>query len=226
MATLHDTALGSGSGTSTSTADALSVTAGDLVCAMVKWESGNGLTCTVDTGASTPTFATANAKYLSVGTNDHCGQTFYWTATSTGTVTVRASFDGSGSFIELQAYSFTPDSGGNTFVLSDAAVAEGSSNSPSSGSVTVDAAGVAIGSFSLYASATLTPGTGWSQPAELQSSNSLMTEYRLPSGSGTVTADGTVSGAPEWIAQGASFEEVTGGGLAIPIAMRHYMTMQ
>lgn len=202
MATFHDSALGSGSGSTTvSTSDALTVTAGDLVWVHVKWET-NAATCTVDTGASTPTFSTANAKF---GT-PFSAQAFYWIATSTGTVTPRAVFSEAADFVTIRAISVTP-AGGTSLVLGDTSAAEGNSTSPSSGAADAVAAGASFGGIGIFASVTFTEGSGWTEPAEFDISAAGHAEYQLQSGAGSLTANGTISGANDWIAQLAIFDE-------------------
>lgn len=214
MATLNDTALGGadGSGTTVSCADALNVTAGDLVVAGVKHE-GAATTITIDTGAATPTFTDANA-HLEAGFDDLGGKVQYWIATSTGTVTVRAVFGAARSFKQIKAYSFTP-AGGTTWALGNVAAAAGAGTSPASGNASATVAGCATGFIHAYGSVSLTPGSGWSEAAELNVTSSLVTEYRLVTGAGTLNANGTI-GDQEWISQLAIFNEVGGGGGAAP----------
>lgn len=213
MATFNDTALANdnSSGTTLSTADALAVTAGDLVYVVAKWEGADGASVTFDTGASTPTFSVACALVNSTATDLHSA-TAYWVATSTGTINPRMVLDSARSFRAFKAFSVTPASGktwslGNT--ASNASISGGSSNTPSSGSASATGPGVAFGTFGIYSSLTLTPGSGWTQPAEFNTASFACGEYQIVSGAGTLTADGTLSGSPHWIAMLAIFNEAS-----------------
>jgi hypothetical protein len=222
MATLHDTALAdnSASGTTLATADALAVTSGDLVILIAKWEGSNGVAASADTGASTPTFSVAQAV-VNHTNNDLHGAIFYWLATSTGTVNPRLVFDSGRAWRTVKAYSFTP-TGGMTFQLDGAgAAAQGSSVDPSAGSASASGAGAAVMGAQCYFAPTPTAGSGWTVPAEFTSSD-LLSEYRLPSGSGSITGNISSNGqSGDWIAQMAIFLEVAAGGgsFAPPLTM-------
>lgn len=216
MGTLNDTALGNdnSSGTVLATDDALNVTAGDLVYVAAKWESSNGATPSFDTGPSTPSFSVACALVDSTATDMHSA-TAYWIADAGGTVTPRLVLDSARSYRALKAFSVTPASGktwslGN--VASNASISGGSSNAPSSGAAAATGPGVAFGSFGIYSSLTLTPGAGWTQPAEFNSASFVCAEYQIVGAAGSLTADGTLSGSPHWIAMLAIFNEVDSGG--------------
>jgi hypothetical protein len=217
MATLNDTALGSNSasGTSLSTADALAVTAGDLVKVEVKWEGANGAVATVDTGASTPLFTTANSvvDHSSVGLH---AQTFYWKATATGTVTPRFLLDSARDFRAIRAYSVTP-ANGTELVLDAVVAAQGNSDVPSSGAATASGAGFSSVHFGLFGSRALTPGAGWSEAAEFNITAAVVSEYQLQTSGGSQTGNGTLDFNVEFIAQQAIFKEqaVGGGGGSI-----------
>src|SRR5690349_21221448 len=118
MATLHDTALGADTNNAStlSTADTLTVTTGDLVVAALKWEGANGATVTFDTGAATPTFTAANAAEFHAANGDLSGASAYWTATSSGSVTVRSVLSGNRPFRVLKVYAVTP-AGGTSLAL-------------------------------------------------------------------------------------------------------------
>lgn len=220
MTTLHDTALVNGDGTSVttiSTADALAVTAGDLVFAQVKWEGSTGATANMDTGASTPAFTSINANLSHSNGQLHC-QTFAWIATSTGTVNPRAVFDFAREWVSIRAFSITPTASKNfNLSLVNVNAAQGTSTTPSAGSASAGAAGAAFATFGLYGSVTLTPGTGWTQPAEFSASDADKAEYRLQTGAGSLTGDGTLSGGIEWVAQLAIFDEEGGGPPPAPL---------
>lgn len=211
MATFHDSALASNDagGTTLSTADALTVTAGDLVWVHAKWEDDDTATVTADTGAATPAFSVANAK--SSPATGPSSATFYWIATSTGTVNPRMVTSASVSFRQIRAISITP-AGGTTLELGNVAVANATSNTPSSGAANATAAGVAFGAYALYGSRTITPNGSFIEPAEFNSSITAHGTYFLQSGSGSLTASGTLSSSVEWIAQLAIFNEVGGSG--------------
>lgn len=217
MSTLNDTALGTndGSGTTLSTGDALNVTAGDLVVVGVKWE-GATTTASIDTGASTPTFTDANAIYnmsSGIASGDMSGVVKYWIATSTGTVTPRVVLGAARTFRKIKAYSFTP-AGGTTLELGNVAAEEDPSllTALSLGPISATAAGVATVFVQMYGTRSLTPGSGWSEATEFNISDAQVTEYRLPTGSGSLTGDGTLSATVDYIGQMAIFNEVALGG--------------
>jgi hypothetical protein len=212
MATINDTANGTLNGPSAiTTDDALAVTAGDLVYTFIKWEQNPTADPTCDTGDSTPLFSVANAK-LAHGNDDLFCKAFYWTATSTGTVTPRVSFGSITFWMELLAISVTP-AGGTTLSLGNVNAATGTGSSPSAGSAAATAAGVAFTGFGLYGSRTLNEGSGWVEPAEFDVSIAAHAQYQLQSGAGTLTGDGAlVGGSIEWVAQMAIFNESGGAG--------------
>lgn len=211
MASLHDTSLGTAdaSGTSLSCADTLAVTAGDLVVVGLKWE-GLDTTVTIDTGASTPAFDVAVAKEIYSGNNDLNGGVWWWVATATGTVTVRSTLGASRPFRKLKAYSFTP-AGGASWSLGNTNRAQVDTTTPSAGAANATAAGVSVAFFQMYASRALTPGTGWSEVAEFNLTDAQVTQYRLPSGSESITGNGTLDNSTPTIAQIATFSEVASG---------------
>jgi hypothetical protein len=214
MATLNNTALGSNdtSGTSLGTADALSVTAGDLIYVIFKYEGAvdtfTGSSCT----GGGLTFAVAADEFF-----DSLGDlglvTFYATATSTTTITPTVA-SASRSWRRVQAYSFTP-AASTTLGLGNMAAAEGgSSTTPSTGAASATAAGVAIGAFALYASADFTAtGSGFSEAAEFDAAGAaaLRTVYQLQTGAGSLTSAPTLDTSTWWIASLVIFNESGGG---------------
>jgi len=209
-ATLHDTSLGSNdsSGTDLSAADALTVTAGDLVVAGFKWEGADGATVIVDTGASTPEFSVANAAQFHEGPGDLSGGVWYWIATDTGTVTVRARLTAARTFRKIKAYSFTPGAG-TTLELGNVAAVEGLGTSYSAGSASATAAGVATVFFHFYGPRDLQVGSGWAEAAEFSALDDAQgTEYQFQTGAGSLTGDGSGESPTVYnIAQLAIFNE-------------------
>ena len=204
--TFHDSAQADNdaSGTTLSTADALAVTAGDLVWAGCKWESPNTPTCTVDTGGGTTVFTTARAK-MTTGWGAY--QTFYWIAESTGTVNPRMVLSAGADGRRIKAMSFTPDAG-LSYTLGNTNEGSGTSSTPSTGSAASTGAAVVIAGFGMFASSDLTVGSGWSSPSEF-GSQSGNAEYRIESGSGTFTGDGTWdAGVIDWAGQINVFNEI------------------
>lgn len=224
--TLHDTAIGTDDNTNTSvsTADALAVTAGDLVVAGFKCEDAmpSGVTVVIDTGASTPAFTLAYPLTAHSGNNELCGAVGYWIATSTTTVTVRATTSNTRSFKILKAYSFTPTAGQTFAYDTGAQNPQATTTAASSGAASATASGVAVGFFPAYGSINLTPGTGWAEAAEFNLTDSQPSEYRFPTGAGSITADGTV-GAQELLSTLVIFKEISagGGGSNAPRAIHH-----
>ena len=212
MATLHDTALATGdaSGTTLSTADALAVTAGDLVVVGFKHEGATAAVTSVDTGASTPAFSVARATEIYAGNNDLNGFVYYWTATATGTINPRVVLAAARTFRKLKAYSFTP-AGGATWALGNTNSAQVDTTTPSAGAADATAAGVSVAFFQMYASRALTVGAGWSEAAEFNLTDAQDTEYRLPTGAESITGNGTLDNTTPTIAQIATFSEVASG---------------
>lgn len=215
-ATLHDTSLGTvdGSGTDLSASDALTVTAGDLVVAGFKWEGADGATAILDTGASTPEFSVANAAQFHEGPGDLSGGVWYWIATDTGTVTVRARLTAARTFRKIKAYSFTPGTG-TTLELGNVAAVEGLGTAYSAGSASAIAAGVATVFFHLYGPRDLQVGAGgWAEAAEFTALDDAQgTEYQFQTGAGSLTGDGSGESPTVYnIAQLAIFDEAELGG--------------
>ena len=230
-ATLNDTCLGSNdaSGTTLTCADALSVTDGDLVVCGTKWE-GATTTRTVDTGAASPTFTSANDVLHHAANNDLNGETSYWIATSTTTVTPRVVLAAARAFRKLKCYSFTP-SGGNTLELGNVAASQETAvELPSAGSAASTAAGVTVVYFHLYGAEALTVGAAgcnsgaWSEAAEFNITDAQVTQYCLQSSAQTLTGAGDFGGgAEDSVGQLAIFNEaaVGGGGAVVnPITGR------
>lgn len=222
MATLNDTAVGTsdGSTTTVSCADALTVTAGDLVFVTMKHEEAL-TTVQVDTGASTPVFTTANAYRHHAGI-DLGGYTAYWIATSSGTVTPRAVLGAARAFKQIKAFSVTP-AGGQTLALDTVAAAEGTAGAASAGSASATAAGFSAVGLPIYSSVDIAPGTGWTEAAEHNNANSLNAEYRLQTGAGSLTGDWGDTSGWQWIAQMAIFKEVLSASPAALMGQRFYV---
>lgn len=212
--TFHDSALGTrdATGGALATTDALTVTAGDLVWGIAKWEANDGASMTMDTGAATPQFNTANDKQIGSGTG-FASQTFWWIATSTGTINPRMVPSSNVDFSQIRAMSFTP-SAFKSLTKGAVNTNTGSSTTPTSGSASIIAGGVVVGGMGLFGSNTLTPGTGWTEPAEFNVSTTAHAEYRLPTSAGSFNADGTLSGSIQWTDQIAVFDEI---GLTITL---------
>jgi hypothetical protein len=220
VSTLHDTATGNAdaSGTTVSCADALTVTAGDLVVVAVKHEEAS-TTIQVDTGASTPVFSTANAYRYHAGT-DLAGYVAYWKATSSGTVTPRAVLAAARAFKQIRAWAFTP-AGGTELVLDTVAAAEGTGGAGSAGSASATAAGASVVVLPIYSSVDIAAGSGWTEAAEHGGATSLNGEYRLQTGAGSLTGDWGDTSGWAWIAQMAIFKEVAAGGAAVKTMHLH-----
>lgn len=211
MATLNDTALGSDdtSGTSLATADALSVTAGDLIVVGFKHE-GTASTDSCSDGVDTYSSAVAATLHTN---GDLVGAIFYTTATTTGTRTITCSTAASRPFRKVKAYSFTP-AGGKTLQLGNTAQQNQTATaSPSAGSASATAAGVAVAFFHLYGAESMTPGSGWTEAAEFNLTDAQTTEYQLQTGAGSLTGDGNFgAGSEDSVSQMAIFNEADAGG--------------
>ena len=223
MTTLHDTALGSNdtSTTTLSTADALAVTAGDLVVVGVKYEGGIDSGATVDTGAATPTFSVGRANVAHTGNSDLSGGVWYWTATATGTVNPRF-VSASRPYRIIKAYSFTP-AGGTTLELGNTNVAhQTGTTSISAGGANSTAAGASAVFYQLYSSRNIvTPGAGWTEAAEFNAQSAQLSLYRLPTGAGTITGDTAIDNGADVISQIVTFNEAAGGGTILPQMMQN-----
>jgi len=199
-ATFHDSADGAddNSGTVLSCDDTLAVTAGDIVVVGFKWEGANGATATIDTGDSTPVFSVGRAQEFHAVAADLSGGTWYWKATSTGTVTVRATLDAARTFRRMQVHSHTPQAG-TTLVLGNTASAQQTGVSDaSSGNANTVGAGLAVGFALLYGSRNIAPGTGWTEPTEFESlSLSVGSQYQFPTGAGTIASECSWTGGVE-----------------------------
>lgn len=211
MATLNDTALGTNdaSGTSLATSDALTVTAGDLIVVGFKRE---GATTSASCSDGTNSYSACNASYEHAN-GDLGGVVFYTTAAASGTISPQVTLGAARTFRKIKAYSFTPTSG-TTLQFENANVAEDSalSTTTNTGNASIGAAGVAVAFFHAYGTRSLTAGSGWSEAAEFNISDAQLSEYRLPSGSGTFNGDGTLDSTVDYIGQIATFKEVAVGG--------------
>lgn len=204
----HDTAKSgtdNSSGTSTATADALAVTAGDLIVVVAKWEQAlAGSTVTISDGTDTYAAATTAQGHTN---NDLNMQMFWTTATTTGTRTITATHSAARTFRRLAAMSITPTSGYTWSIGNTGQGTNGNSNAtPTAGSVTGVAAGVAVMGSGLYGDRNFTAGTGWTVPTEFATTNMAVMEYDLTP-SGTITGDGSFSAGVEWLAHVAIFQE-------------------
>lgn len=213
MATFHDTAKSgtdNSSGTSTPTADTLAVTAGDGIYVQCKWEGANAAVATVSDGVDTYTEVTPVQNHTN---NDLHIRTFWTTATTTGSRTITFTLNAARGFRRCSAISFTP-AGGTTFALDAIATPPATPSNTaavSAGSASATAAGFAVASFAIYGDRNLTVGSGWTLPAELDNTMAIM-EYRVVSGAGSITGDGTFNSGVEWLAHLAIFKETGGGG--------------
>jgi hypothetical protein len=218
MATLHDTALGSNdaAGTSLATADALTVTAGDLIVVLFKHEGASDTWANGDCTDGTNSYTIANTAVHHTNT-DLGSVTFYATAAGTGSITPAVA-SASRPYRWIKAYSFTP-AASTTLQIGNIAAAQGASDSGtgamSAGSASATAAGCAVVAFAQYASFPFTSvGSGWSEATEFstQGSASLKSEYRLQSGAGSLTGDALAgAGSLDYIAQMVIFNESGGG---------------
>lgn len=218
MATLHDTALGSNdsSGTSLATTDALTVSTGDLIYVVAKWEGSAGATASVADG--TNTYSTANTL-LAHGNGDMQQQTFYAIAAGSGTVSPAVTLSSARPYRKILAYSVTPAGGQQFTTVGNVNAATGNGAAVSAGSASATAAGFAGVGVTYYTTDTLTAGSGWTIPAEFASDSALKSEYQLQSGSGSLTGDGTSVVAGDFIAQIAIFNESAGAGGSVKRAM-------
>lgn len=209
MATsFHDTAKSgtdNSSGTSTATADALAVTAGDLIVVIAKWEQAlAGSTVSVSDGTDAYTAATTAQAHTN---NDLNMQMFWTTATTTGTRTITATHTSARTYRRLGAISITPTSGYTWTIGNTGQGTNGNSNAnPTAGSAAGVSAGVAIMAAGLYGDRDFTAGTGWTVPTEFATANMAVMEYDLTP-SGAITGDGTFSAGVEWLAHVAIFQE-------------------
>jgi hypothetical protein len=178
------------------------------VVASAKWESGT-TTVSFDSGASTPLFTVANAVRQEASGLSICGAVYFWIAIATGTINPRFTLGVAKDFREIRAVSITP-AAGKTFVLGNVNAADGPSlaTAISAGTAAATGAGVGFTAIALNGSRTITPGSGWTEPAELNTSISAHAQYQLISGAGTITGDCTLSSAVEWVEQLALFMEV------------------
>lgn len=221
MAALQDTAKGldDTSGTALATTDALAVTAGGLIVLLPKCE---GATTTVaGSDSQGNTYNVANA-FLEHSNGDLSGAILWAIASATGTINPTATYGAARSFRIVSAYSFTLGAGKTGWALDAVNAAQGTSSSAASaGAASATDSGVAVAAFHLYGSRVLTAGAGWSIPAEFSSSAAQVSEYRLPTGAGSITGDGTLSSVVDWVAQLAIFRETTGSASAV----KQLMTM-
>lgn len=225
MAALRDTAKGSNdvTGTSLATADALNVVAGDLIVLCAKCE---GATTTVEgLDGQSNSYVPGNA-FFEHSNGDLSGATLFAIASATGTITPTAVYGGSRPFRIVSAYSISLGAGKTGWALDAVNAAQGTSSSAASaGAASATDSGVAVAAFHLYGSRVLTAGAGWSIPAEFSSSAAQVSEYRLPTGVGSITGDGTLSSVVDWVAQLAIFRETTGAPSAA-VPAYHLMQMQ
>lgn len=208
--TFHDSAKSgtdSSGGTSTATADALSVTAGDLIVVICKWEGAlAGSTCSVSDGTDTYSAVSTVQGHTN---NDLNLQLFWAVATTTGTRTITSTLTSARSWRRLGAMSFTKGSGATGWALGNTVQGtNGNTNaSPTAGSLSATTSCVAVMGSGLYNDRTLTAGSGWTAPSELATTTMVCGEYQLLSGSASLTCDGSYSDGVEWLAHGAAFNQ-------------------
>lgn len=209
--TFHDSAKSgadNSSGTSTPTADALAVTAGDLIVVIVKWEQAlAGSTVTVADGTDTYSAATTAQGHTN---NDLNMQMFWAVATTTGTRTITATHSVARTFRRVGAMSFTKGAGATGWALGNTVQGtNGNSNaSPSAGSLSATTSCVAVMCSGMYGDRNMTAGSGWIAPAELATAFMACCEYRLLSGAASLTCDASYSAGVEWLAHGACFNQI------------------
>lgn len=217
MATFRDSALSAaGSATavnSVSSADQLSWQIGDVLECEVKGEGALPSSVSVDTGASTPTFSTANALQV-YSNNDLWMGTFYWVATTAGPGNVRAVLGSSATrpYMELRVISKQPASG-KTWQLGTggAAPVNTSGNatvSPATAAMTVPGAGSMVAAIGLYGGRNISGNANFAAPVEYPSGSAGIV-YRNVAGAETVTPTLTYNTpALEYILQAFYLQEV------------------
>ena len=108
------------------------------------------------------------------------------------------------------AHFFTP-AGGMSFTADTPghAIAEGNATTYSSGALSITDAGAASAFFATYQIAGVTQGSGWT---ETYDADTAYSEYRLPSGAGSITGDASTAVADRFVAGILHTIEVTSGG--------------
>jgi hypothetical protein len=199
---------------------------GDWYIVVAKWEGATGSTCSLSANQTTSQAgATAVLDQTSTGDDLH-GRMFYGQIDSGSSVVLTANFSPSRPYIGLDGYVFRP-AGGQVLVFDAAATSTqgGSDNSPATGATSNAGAGAAVAGFALYNTLGLTEGSGWTD--QLNADASHQSEYRLLSGAGSITGNGTLSGTTFWIAMMVILKEQAGvGGTynAVP-QLDHYYRM-
>lgn len=207
----------SGSATSIACSASISVAVGDLVHVGVTCEGGSTTVSVADGLGNT---------YTEVENENYSGgepqlAVFECFVTAAGTATPTATFGASRSHLGINAHFFTPG-GGNAFASDTpgSVIAEGSSATLlSSGSLSISAAGAASAFFGTYRAAGVTPGTGWTETVDV---DTAYAEYRLPSGSGSITGDATHGGGSDRFMAAAIHTIEVAGATVDQVAFRFY----
>ena len=191
------------SSTTIATSSTISVAVGDGVQVGVKWEGGAvTVTCADNLGNTYTLVDNHNHSVVEPGL-----ATFQCVVTSAGSATVTATFASARTARAIAANFFTP-TGGMTFGTDSPGfvTAEGNSNAPSSGSLSINGAGIASAFFALFSNVGGTPGSGWTESVDPP--GDIYGEYRIPSGSGSITGDFAWSTSDQWVATVLNLREV------------------
>lgn len=216
----HDSAHNeaSGTGATLANADALNVTANDLVDLTIGSEgptAGYSISEINDGQGNTLTGGqiTLAAALLNHSNGDLRAARYKFKATTTGTLTITVTWGAARTFRSITAVSVTP-SAGTLLVVDDAsAQAQGSSASPSAGAGTSSTtSGFAIASVRTYGGRTATQGSGWTLPAELATlTDGGHAEHRVVSATGSITGDMTLDAGNEFVAHLVIYKEQASG---------------
>jgi len=210
MATLHDSDQGSNDASGTTlAAPAIDITTGDLIVVLVKYEGAVDASASVTFNQTvTDTGSSANKANANGDLN---ARLFYARATTTGTIVATMNTPGSRPFRITHVYSLTP-AGGTVLNFDVEAVAgEGNTAAPTTSAASVSAAGAAVAGFGYYNSKDTSAGTGWTVLPGLTTS-AAGSEYRFPTGAGSITGDCTIIGASPWAAVMLAFKQESAGG--------------
>lgn len=225
MATLHDTALATNdaSGTTLATADALAVTANDLIVVAIKWEGASTTIASATTGSggsgSALSVCAGPQESTASGSSGDLGAALLWgVAPSTGTTNPEVVLAGSRTFRVLKALSFTLGGGFTQWALGPTTVGATNQNTSSlvAGATTLTATGVGVLFGALYGTRSLdATANGYviTNESGMANANSGPVNHRLNTSTGSVTNTGAIGGGSvQWLALAAHFYESTGGG--------------
>lgn len=211
MATYNGAAnnVNSGSTASLACSSSKSVAVGDLIHVAVKHEGGSTSVTVADGLGNT---------FTQVDSLNHSGGepelvTFRCVVTNAGLSAPAATLGAARVWVAIMAHFFTP-AVGKTFTADTPghAIAEGNATTYSSGALSITAAGAASAFVATYQIAGVTQGSGWT---ETYDADTAYAEYRLPSGSGSITGDATTAVADRFVAGILHTIEVDGGGPAL-----------